>query len=63
METHITLILGMLHFIFSNSMVSCHKGPTRHAYAWQVGFFWQDTLAMITPQQWIYFNDPDTSAK
>ena len=26
------------------SMLSCQKGPTRHAYAWQVGPFWQDTL-------------------
>ena len=26
------------------SMVSCYKGPTRHAYAWQIGPFWQDTL-------------------
>ena len=25
-------------------MVSCQKGPTRHAYAWQIGPFWQDTL-------------------
>ena len=25
------------------SMVSCQKGPTRHAYAWQIGPFWQDT--------------------
>ena len=24
-------------------MVSCQKGPTRHAYAWQIGLFWQDT--------------------
>ena len=24
--------------------VSCWKGPTRHAYAWQIGPFWQDTL-------------------
>ena len=28
-------------------MVSCKKGPTRHAYAWQIGPFWQDTLAMM----------------
>ena len=28
------------------SMVSCQKGHTRHAYAWQIGPFWQDTLAM-----------------
>ena len=26
------------------SMVSCHTGPTRHAYAWQIGPFWQDTI-------------------
>ena len=25
-------------------MVSCQKGPTRHAYAWQIGPFCQDTL-------------------
>ena len=29
-----------------NLMVSCQKGPTRHAYAWQIGPFWQDTLEM-----------------
>ena len=26
------------------SRVSCQKGPTRHAYAWQIGPFLQDTL-------------------
>ena len=26
------------------SRVSCQKGPTRNAYAWQIGPFWQDTL-------------------
>ena len=26
------------------TMVSCQKGPTRHAYAWQIGPFWKDTL-------------------
>ena len=26
------------------SMVSCQKGPTRRAYAWQIGPFWQDTI-------------------
>ena len=32
------------------SMVYCQKGPTRHAYAWQIGPFWQDTLDMyISP--------------
>ena len=25
-------------------MVSCQKGPTRHAYTWQIGPFWQDTI-------------------
>ena len=29
-----------------SSMVSCQKGPTRHAYAWQIGPFWQDTLVI-----------------
>ena len=30
-------------------MVSCRqKGPTRHAYAWQIGPFWQDTLDMLS---------------
>ena len=28
------------------SIVSCQKGPTRHAYAWQIEHFWQDTLDM-----------------
>ena len=28
------------------SMVSCQKGPTRHAYAWQIGPFWQGTLVV-----------------
>ena len=27
-------------------MVSSQKGPTRHAYAWQIVPFWQDTLDM-----------------
>ena len=26
------------------SMVSCQKGPTRYAYAWQIRLFWQDIL-------------------
>ena len=30
--------------IYHISMLSCQKGPTRHAYAWQIGPFWQDTL-------------------
>ena len=35
----------------NKSMVSCQKGPTRHAYAWQIGPFWQDTLEI--QKQWI----------
>ena len=30
----------------NNSRVSCQKGPTCHAYPWQVGPFWQDTLEL-----------------
>ena len=29
------------------SMVSYQKGPTRHAYAWQIGPFWQDILNIL----------------
>ena len=35
-----------LYPIHHISMVSCQKGPTRHAYAWQIGPFWQATLDM-----------------
>ena len=34
------------------SMVSCQKGPTRHAYAWQIGPFWQDTLNLWFASWW-----------
>ena len=34
------------HDVTKISRVSCQKGPTRHAYAWQIGPFWQDTLDM-----------------
>ena len=34
------------NFWHCNSMVSCQKGPTRHAYAWQIGPFWQDTMEL-----------------
>ena len=34
-----TTITGM-----HTSMASCQKSPTRYAYAWQIGPFWQDTL-------------------
>ena len=29
------------------SMIFCQKGPTRHAHAWQIGPFWQDTLDIL----------------
>ena len=29
------------------SRVSCEKGPTRHAYTWQIGPFCQDTLDIL----------------
>ena len=34
-------------------MVSCQKGPTRHAYAWQIGPFWQDTLDICYSEMFI----------
>ena len=48
-RAHETLRIGSDEFTNSvryNSMVSCQKGPTRHAYAWQIGPFWQDTLEL-----------------
>ena len=38
------------------SMVSCQKGPTHHAYAWQIGPFWQNTLNVK-----IYFKERSIS--
>ena len=32
------------------SRVSCQKGPTRNAYTWQIGPFWQDNLDMFSTQ-------------
>ena len=37
-----------VYFLTYISMVSCQKDPTRHAYAWQIGPFWQDTLDIWT---------------
>ena len=34
-------------------MVSCQKGRTRHAYAWQIGPFWQDTHEVHKQFQWM----------
>ena len=33
-------------YVMDISRVSCQKGPTRHAYAWPIGPFRQDTLDM-----------------
>ena len=38
MLIHSSLVMAYM------SRVSCQKGPTRHAYAWLIGPFWQDTL-------------------
>ena len=37
-------------------MVSCQNGPTRHAYAWQIGPFWQDSLDLW--ENWLRYNGP-----
>ena len=34
----------LLQEVLHISRVSDQKGPTRHAYAWLIGPFWQDTL-------------------
>ena len=40
-------VLGtLIGEILRTIMVSCQKGPTWHAYAWQIGPFWQDTLEL-----------------
>ena len=47
-------------------MVSWQKGPTRHAYAWQIGPFWQDTLNMsnhIYSFLWDVFTHPYPTLK
>ena len=49
------LLYGCLSLIMeslNSLMVSCQKGPTRHAYAWQIGPFWQDTL-VIWRDHWV----------
>ena len=35
----------------TTSRVSCQKGATSHAYAWQIAPFWQDTLDMAMASQ------------
>ena len=39
-------LVKTLHRWYAASIVSCQKGPTRHAYAWQIGPSWQDTIDM-----------------
>ena len=38
------------------AIVSYQKGPSRHAYAWQIGPFWQDTLDV----RWAEHTNPHT---
>ena len=38
---------GYITYFMNKSMVSCQKGPTCHAYAWQIESFWQDTLEIL----------------
>ena len=45
-NTRQAIALGNDDCSFDTSRVSCQKGPTRHAYAWQIGPFWQDTLEL-----------------
>ena len=45
----IKVLVGLLDGNIIKSMVSCQKGPTCHAYAWQIGPFWQDTFKMSYP--------------
>ena len=47
---------GWIGSIYGISMASCQKGSTRHAKAWQIGPFWQDTLDMYSFQteRWNY---------
>ena len=47
-------VLGLKEKI---SIVSCQKGPTRHAYAWQIGHFWQDTLDITYAMSPLIGND------
>ena len=39
-------ILFRGRWVNEESRVSCQKGPTRHAYAWHIGPFLQDTLVI-----------------
>ena len=48
--THVVENLKIVCNRTCKSMVSCQKGPTHQAYAWQIGPFWQDTLHMYVEQ-------------
>ena len=39
------------NILYLISKVCCQKGPTHHAYAWQIGPFWQDTLDI---KEWLH---------
>ena len=41
------------------SMVSCQKGPTRHAHAWQIRPFWQDTLDYVLTRGLFWCSYPE----
>ena len=46
------VIYGFIHKSFYISMVSCPKGLIRHACAWQIGPFRQDTLDLFAGNLW-----------
>ena len=52
---------GTRNKIHDISRVSCQKGPSRHAYAWQIGPFWQDTLDLLPLQIHHHAYTPDIS--
>ena len=58
----IDAIFGDMHMIvisffmqYHISRVSCRKDPTRRAYVWQIGPFWQDTLQIHDSLLWYVF--------
>ena len=41
--------LTILDMVYNNGILpKGPKGPTRHAYAWQIGPLWQDTLELLS---------------
>ena len=51
------------HTHIDMSRASCPKGPTLHAYAWQIGPFWQDTIDVIILLVSLKFNQQDIAGK